>query len=104
MQRRNSRKTMSVGLSALAFAIGLASVPAFAQSAHYPSARKLDDNGSVSEPGPAGGNAAISRPSRRRRRLVNYQAPQTQPPPHQYYPSARKADDNGSVDEPGPGR
>jgi hypothetical protein len=87
---------MGIGLLALA-ACGAAG-PALAQSSHYPSARNLNDNGSVNDPSPAARNAAAGQPVRGGR-LLNYQAPT---PQHQYYSSARKADDNGSVDEPGP--
>jgi hypothetical protein len=99
MRRQNIQAIMGVGL--LALGVCAAAAPALAQSSHYPSDRKPNDNGSVSEPGPGAGNgAAVQRPVRGGR-LVNYQAPT---PQHQYYPSARKANDNGSVDEPGPSR
>lgn len=102
MKRQNIPEIIGIGL--LALGLGAAAAPALAQE-HYPSARKLDDNGSVSEPGPAPGNTAAVRRPVRRRRLVNYQGQRPQQPaPHQYYSSARRADDNGSVDEPGPGR
>jgi hypothetical protein len=91
-----------MGIGLLALGLCAAAAPALAQSSNYPSARKLDDNGSVSEPGPVAGNgAAVQRPVRGRRLVNNYQAPT---PQHQSYPSARKANDNGSVDEPGPSR
>jgi hypothetical protein len=86
---------MALGLLA---GICAAAAPALAQSSYYPSARKLNDNGSVTEPGPVAGNAAAVAQPVRGRRLVN-QAPT---PQHQSYSSARKADDNGSVEEPGP--
>jgi hypothetical protein len=88
-----------MGIGLLTVGVCAAAASALAQSSYYSSARKLNDNGSVSEPGPAAGNAAAARQPVRGRRLVNYQAPT---PQHQYYPSARKANDNGSVDEPGP--
>jgi hypothetical protein len=89
---------MGIGLLALGVCAGAA--PALAQTSHYPSARKANDNGSVDEPGAAGGSgAAVGQPVRGQR-LVN-QAPT---PQHQSYPSARKANDNGSVDEPSPSR
>jgi hypothetical protein len=97
MRRQNIHTMMGIGL--LVLGACAAAAPALAQSSYYPSARKLNDNGSVSEPGPVAGNAAAVRRPVRERRLVNYQAPT---PQHQYYSSARKADDNGSVDEPGP--
>jgi hypothetical protein len=96
MMRQNIRATMGLGLGVLAFV--LASAQAFAQSSYYSSARKLDDNGSVSEPSPTGANANAMVRQPVRAPLVN-QAPTQQ---HQYYSSARHADDNGSVDEPGP--
>jgi len=90
-----------MGIGLLALGVCAAAAPALAQTSHYSSSRKADDNGSVDEPGPAaaGSGAAVQQPVRGRR-LVN-QAPT---PQHQAYPSARKADDNGSVDEPGASR
>jgi hypothetical protein len=100
MRRQNIHAIMGIGL--LALGVCSAAATALAQSSNHPSARKLDDNGSVSEPGPVAGNgAAVQRPVRGRRLVNNYQAPT---PQHQSYPSARKANDNGSVDEPGPSR
>jgi len=98
MIRQNIRATMGLGLGVLAFGVCLASAQAFAQSSYYPSARKLDDNGSVSEPSPTGENANAMVRQPVRAPLVS-QAPTQQ---RQYYSSARHADDNGSVDEPGP--
>jgi len=89
-----------MGIGLLALGVCAAAVPALAQTSHYSSARKANDNGSVDEPGPAAGSGAAEQQPVGGRRLVN-QAPT---PAHQSYPSARKANDNGSVDEPGPSR
>lgn len=100
MRRQNIHAIMGIGL--LALGVCAAAAPSLAQSSYYPSSRKLNDNGSVNEPGPAAGNgAAVRQPVSGGRLVNNYQAPT---PQHQSYPSARKADDNGSVDEPGPSR
>ena len=100
MRRQNIHAIMGIGL--LALGVCATAVPALAQNSPYPSARKVNDNGSVDEPGPGAGNpAAVQRPARGGRLVNSYQAPA---PQHQYYPSARKANDNGSVDEPGPSR
>jgi hypothetical protein len=72
---------MALGLLA---GICAAAAPALAQSSYYPSARKLNDNGSVTEPGPVTGNATPYG-----NRSVAGDSP--------------GADDNGSDDEPGPG-
>jgi hypothetical protein len=94
------RTRIGVGLAALALGMSFASAAAFAQStSYYPNDRKLDDNGSVSEPGSA--PSASTTHTGRRAHLINY-APQTNPTLRQYYPNDRRADDNGSVDEPGP--
>lgn len=101
MKKRNLRSQASIGLAALALAMSVGSVAAFAQfGPYYPAARKLNDNGSVYEPGPGPAPAAMRH--LRHARLYNY-APQYQPQ-RRYYPAARKLNDNGSVDEPGPGR
>jgi hypothetical protein len=101
------RVRIGVGLAALTLGMSFASA-AFAQSTYYPNDRRLDDNGSVYEPGSAlsmnaNTNADTNtRQTRRRAHLVNY-APHTSPTGRQYYANDRRADDNGSVDEPGPG-
>jgi hypothetical protein len=90
-----------MGIGLLALGVCAAAVPALAQSSHYSSARKANDNGAVDEPGPAAGSAAaVQQPVRAGRLVNNYQAPA---PQHQNFSSARKSNDNGSVDEPGPG-
>jgi hypothetical protein len=89
-----------MGIGLLALGVCAAAAPALAQTSHYSSARKANDNGSVDEPGPAAGSGAAVRQPVRGQRLVN----QASTPQHQNYPSARKANDNGSVDEPGPSR
>ena len=99
MRTRHPGTVTAVSLGALALVLGLATVPAVAQqSPFYPSDRKVNDNGSVYEPGPGASPAA--RQSNRHEHLLNYQ-PQAQ---NRYYPSDRKLNDNGSVDEPGQGR
>jgi hypothetical protein len=103
MRRQTIHAIMGImGIGLLALGVCAAAVPALAQTSHYSSARKADDNGSVAEPGPAAGSSAAVRQPVRGRRLVN-QAPTPQQQ-HQSYSSARKADDNGSVAEPGPSR
>ena len=101
------RTRIGVGLAALTLGMSFASA-AFAQSTYYPNDRRLDDNGSVYEPGSALSMNANTdantnaRPTHRHAHLVNY-APHTSPTGRQYFPNDRRADDNGSVDEPGPG-
>jgi hypothetical protein len=103
------RTRIGVGLAALTLGMSFASAAAFAQSSsYYPNDRRLDDNGSVYEPGStlsananANTNANVTQ-TRRRAHLINY-APQPSRALRQYYPNDRRADDNGSVDEPGPG-
>lgn len=97
MRRQNIRTILSIGVLALSVA------PALAQSARYPSARRLDDNGSVNEPGPGPGSSPAAAPQYRMQRPLQNSARNTQQQ-QRYYPSARRANDNGSVDEPGPGR
>jgi hypothetical protein len=98
------RVRISVGLVAMALGMSFASEAAFAQfGSYYPNDRKLDDNGSVYEPG-SGPTASASTGTRHRSRhaqLINY-APQTSRALRQYWPNDRRPDDNGSVDEPGP--
>jgi hypothetical protein len=98
------RIRIGVGLAALTLGMSIASAAAFAQSTYYPNDRRLDDNGSIYEPGSALSMNANTNAGQTRRRahLVNY-APHTSPTGRQYYPNDRRADDNGSVDEPGPG-
>ena len=98
MRRQSIHALMGIGL--LALGVCAAAAPALAQSSYYPSARKLNDNGSVNEPGPAAGTGAAAQRPARDQRLVN-QAPA---PQRGFYPSDRKPNDNGSVDEPGPTR
>jgi hypothetical protein len=98
MTKRNLRARMLFGVAALAFGV-TSTAAAFAQSGpYYPSDRKLDDNGSVYEPGPGPGAAARAYVAREERVHLTPVAPA-----RQYYPTDRKPDDNGSVDEPGPG-
>jgi hypothetical protein len=96
MTKRNLRTKMLIGVAALAFGV-TATAAAFAQSTYYPTSRRLDDNGSVYEPGPGPGFASSAYVARQER-VTPVQ------PARQYYATDRKADDNGSVDEPGPGR
>lgn len=95
MRRQNIPAVIAIGVLALSV------VPALAQSARYPSDRRVDDNGSVNEPGP-GGSAAAGPQMRMQEPLQN--SARTMPQQQRYYPSSRRADDNGSVNEPGPGR
>ena len=87
------RAKITLGLGALAVGLVMAAAPVFAQSGpYYPSDRKLNDNGSVYEPGPASTAKQPAGP------LYNYVPPQAG---HgQYFTSDRKLNDNGSVDEP----
>jgi hypothetical protein len=99
MKRQSTPVKISIGVAALAFGVSLVSVAAFGQyGPYYPTDRKVDDNGSVYEPGP--GAAAVKQQPVRQTHVLNY-APQQS---RQYYPTDRKPDDNGSVDEPGPDR
>lgn len=91
---------IGVGLAALTLGISVTFGAAFAQfNSYYPNDRRLDDNGSVYEPGP--GPSASTRLPAQREQLINY-APQTSRTLRQYWPNDRRLDDNGSVDEPGP--
>jgi hypothetical protein len=73
-----------MGIGLLELSVCAVAASALAQNSYYSSARKLNDNGSVNEPGRVAGNAAAVGQPVRGRRLVNYQAPTT--PQHQYHP------------------
>jgi hypothetical protein len=94
------RTRIGVGLATLTLGMSIASAAAFAQStSYYPSDRKLNDNGSVSEPGSTPSASTSTRHTGRRAHLINY-APQPSRTAKQHWPNDRKPDDNGSVDEP----
>ena len=101
---------VAAALGAVALAV-LMTGPSFAQDhTYYPSSRRLNDNGSVDEPGPAASAQPIHVASAHHRGHLVNQAGYTPAPawsinfPGQYFPGVRRASDNGSVYEPGPGR